>query len=119
MNYKVPYDFILRLLYPLRPKIRKMLGGYVLVLDNKILFYLRDRENHPEYNGVFVATQPKYYDALSQEIHASNMEVDIDGVAHSWLFISEDLDDFEKKLKTACDLLKAGDTRIGKEVGKI
>ena len=119
MNYKVPYEFILRFLYPVRPKIRKMFGSYVLAKDMQILFLLRDQAKQPEYNGVFVATQPQYYDELLCEIHASNMEVDIDGVAHSWLFISEDLDDFEKKLKAACDLLKAGDTRIGKEVGKI
>lgn len=91
-----------------------MLGSYILELDKKILFLLRDKENQPEYNGVFVATQPQYYDALLQEIHASQMEVDIDGVVHSWLFISEDLEDFEQKIKIACELIKAGDLRIGK-----
>lgn len=91
-----------------------MMGAYVLEMENKILFYLRDKENQPEYNGVFVATQPQFYDTLLQEIHTSQMEVDIDGVAHSWLFISEDLDDFEQKVKIACELIKNGDVRIGK-----
>ncbi len=92
-----------------------MFGSYVLAKDMEILFLLRDQAKQPEYNGVFVATQPQFYDELLREIHASQMEVDIDGVAHSWLFISEDLDDFEQKIMKACELIKAGDTRIGKK----
>lgn len=114
MNYKVPYDFVLRYLYPVRPKIRKMLGCYALINENKILMLLRERENQPEFNGVFIATQPEHYDALSKDIHISNMDVDIDGMPHSYLFLSEDLDNFDEKVKKACELIKAGDLRIGK-----
>ncbi len=114
MNYKVPYDFILRHLYPVRPKIRKMLGCYVLVVNDKILFLLRDKDKQPEYNGVFIRTEPIYYHELQTEIHHSPMEVDIDGTPHSWIFLSEDLDDFEAKVQQACELVKAGDVRIGK-----
>ncbi len=114
MNYKVPYDFVLKYLYPIRPKIRKMLGCYALVANEKILLLLRERDNNPEYNGVFVATQPEYYDQLQKEIHASVMDANIDGLAHSYLFISEDIDDFDEKVKMACEMIKAGDARIGK-----
>lgn len=114
MNYKVPYDFILRHLYPVRPKIRKMLGCYALVDNNKILFFLRDKEKQPEYNGVYIGTQPIYFDALQTEIHHSHMDSDIDGTPHSWIFLSEDLNDFEDKVLQACELVKAGDVRIGK-----
>ena len=114
MNYKVPYDFVLRYLYPVRPKVRKMLGCYALVQGEKILMLLRERDNQPEYNGVFVATQPQFYDELQNEIHRSNCEVDIDGMPHTYLFISEDLDDFDQKVKKACELIKGGDERIGK-----
>lgn len=114
MNYRVPYDFVLRYLYPVRPQIRKMLGGYALFVNKKNIMLLRERENHPEYNGIFVATQPEYFDALEAEIHASPMEFDIDGSEHCWIFISEDLEDFDAKVKIACELVKAGDERIGK-----
>ena len=117
MNYKVPYDFVLRHLYPVRPKIKKMLGCYALIDNHKILFLLRERDNQPEFNGVFVATQPEYYDQLEQEIHASSMEFNIDGLHHSYLFLSEDLDDFDEKIKKVCDMIKAGDERIGKSNG--
>jgi len=111
MNYKVPYDFVLRYLFPVRPQIKKMLGGYGLFYNKKIL---RDRENHPEFNGVFVATQPQFFDDLQNEIHASNMNFDLDGDPHTWIFLSEDLEEFDEKVKKTCEMIKAGDERIGK-----
>ena len=75
---------------------------------------LRERDNQPEFNGVFVATQPEYFDALSTEIHSSNMEFDIDGHEYTWIFISEDLDAFKEKIKKAAEMVKTGDERMGK-----
>jgi hypothetical protein len=114
MNYKLPYDFVLKELYPFRPTIRRMLGCYALMKDKQILMLLRDRETQPEFNGVFVATSPEYFKTLQDEIHTSKMEFDLDGVENSWIFISEDLNDFEKKVKKACEIIKNGDERIGK-----
>ena len=117
MKYELPYDFILKELYPVRPKIRKMLGCYALMIEKKLLMMLRDLEKHPEFNGVFAATVPEHYAALQKEIHTSRMEFDLDGEENTWIFISEDLDDFEKKVAKACGMIKDGDERIGKMVG--
>lgn len=114
MNYKVPYDFAIRYLYPLRPQIKKMLGCYGLFVNKKLLLLLRNRNNQPEFNGIFVATQPQFFDSLQNDIHVSHMLFDIDGVPHTWVFLSEDLPDFDEKVKKACELIKAGDERIGK-----
>ena len=91
-----------------------MLGGYALYADKKMLLFLRDKETQPEFNGVFVATHPEHFAALQKEIHTSKMEFDFDGSYNSWIFISEDLDDFDAKVKIACELIKSGDERIGK-----
>jgi len=104
MNYKVPYSFILSFFYPVRPAIKKMLGCYGLFVNKKLVMLLRERDNHPEFNGVF----------LSTELHTSNMNFDIDGAEFTWIFISEDLDDFEEKVKKAAEMVKNGDERIGK-----
>lgn len=117
MNYALPYDFILKELYPVRPKVRKMLGCYALMTGKRLLMMLRDREINPEFNGVFVATLPQYFDALQKEIHTSRMEFDLDGDENTWIFISEDLDDFKQKVAKACEMVKNGDERIGKLVG--
>lgn len=114
MNYNVPYQFVLKELYPIRPQIKKMLGCYSLILNKKILLLLRDKEENPEYNGVFVATQPEHFKSLQNEIHTSRMEFDLDGSKDSWIFISEDLEDFEMKVAKACTLIKNKDQRIGK-----
>jgi hypothetical protein len=114
MNYALPYDFVLKELYPVRPKIKKMLGCYALMTGRQLLMLLRDRDVHPEFNGVFVATTQEYFEALQKEIHTSRMEFDLDGDERSWIFISEDIADFEEKVKKACSMIKNGDTRIGK-----
>ena len=114
MSYRLPYDFVLRMLYPVRPTVKKMFGCYGLFVENKNILLLRDVQHNPEFNGVFVATQPEYFEALSSEIHTSQMDFDIDGSHHSWIFISEDLGDFQEKVQKACDLIKNGDSRIGK-----
>ncbi len=75
---------------------------------------MRERDNEPEFNGIFVATQPEFFDALQNEIHVSNMNFDLDGDAHSWIFLSEDLEDFDEKVKKTCEMIKANDERIGK-----
>ena len=114
MNYTIPYDFILQSLYPVRLKVVKMLGGYGLYQESRLLFFLRDRDSELEFNGVFVATQPGFYKELQKEIHHSKMEFDFDGSHNSWIFISEDLDDFKEKVNKACELVKKDDLRIGK-----
>ncbi len=114
MNYLIPHDFVLRLLYPVKTTKRKMLGGYALYSGKKLLLLLRDSETAPEFNGVFVATVPEFYEELRAEIHASRMEFDLDGTRDSWIFISEDLEDFEAKVGKACELIKAGDGRVGR-----
>jgi hypothetical protein len=116
MNYKVPYDFVLKELYPLRPKIKKMLGGYILKADKKMILFLREKDEQIEFNGVFVATEPEHFAALQAEIHSSKMVFDFDGTKDSWIFISEDLDDFEQKVKKACEMIKNGDERMGKSI---
>ncbi len=54
------------------------------------------------------------FDELSNELHSSNMDFDIDGAEYTWIFISEDLDDFKEKVKKAAEMVKIGDERIGK-----
>jgi hypothetical protein len=114
MTYQVPYDFVLRQLHPFKTTKRKMLGGYALMANRKVLLFLRESPTTPEFNGVFVATVPEFFEELQQEIHTSKMAFDLDGSKNTWIFISEDLEDFEEKVKKACELIKNGDQRIGK-----
>jgi hypothetical protein len=93
-----------------------MLGGYILKADKKMILFLREKDEQIEFNGVFVATEPEHFAALQAEIHTSKMVFDFDGTKDSWIFISEDLDDFEQKVKKACEMIKNGDERMGKSI---
>ncbi len=75
---------------------------------------MRDSHVSPEFNGVFVATHPEFFAELQDEIHASRMEFDLDGSKDSWIFISEDLPDFNEKVQKVCSMIQLGDARIGK-----
>lgn len=114
MKFHLPYHFLLKELYPVRPVIRKMLGGYALLVDKKVFLLLREAATNPEFNGVFIAVLPEFYDEMKIEIHNSRMEFDLDGSKNSWIFISEDLPDFKEKVIKACTLIKNNDKRIGK-----
>jgi hypothetical protein len=114
MNYALPYDFVLRELYPFRPKIKKMLGCYALMKDRTILMLLREKEAQPEFNGVAIAVKEQFFAEMQKEIHTSRMKFDFDGEENTWIFISEDIDEFEEKVKKACTMIKSGDERIGK-----
>jgi hypothetical protein len=116
MPYQIPHNFVLQALFPLRPTIKKMLGAYGVFLHNRMIMFLRDSESELEFNGVFIATQPEYFQQLQQEIHLSKMQFDLDGSIDSWIFISEDLDDFKEKVIKACEMVKNNDDRIGKYV---
>src|SRR5687768_14129828 len=114
MLYELPYSFVLKELFPVRPIIKKMLGGHLLYAGGKLILFLRERDNQPEFNGVFIANKPEHFGALKKKIHDSKMEFDLDGTKDSWIFISEDLVDFEEKVKKACLMVKNGDERIGR-----
>ncbi len=114
MHFQLPYHFVLNYIYPIRPTIKKLLGVYGLWYNKKLILFLRDSHINPEYNGVFLATVPEFFNELQTEIHTSMMEFDLDGSKNSWIFISEDLPDFELKVEKACTLIKHGDARIGK-----
>ena len=54
-KHKIPYVFILDYLHPKEVKIKPMFGCFGLYVDDKIIFFLRDRKEKPELNGVWVA----------------------------------------------------------------
>lgn len=115
-NYQIPYTFILKALYPKKLKVARKFGGYVLYEKDTVYFFLRNIEFNPEYNGVYVATTVEHFNYLQEHLHKSFMEVDLDGEDNTWIFLSEDLEDFETKVEQACNLLKNNSGLIGKVI---
>jgi len=95
-----------------------MFGCFGLYMNNKIIFFLRDREDKKELNGVWVAmATPDDYESLVVELPSINQDqklVEDKKSENKWLLLSAFDDQFESLVNKACDLILGNDKRIGK-----
>ena len=117
-KYKIPFDFILDILHPREIIIKPMFGCYSLYMNNKICFFLRNRNDKKELNGVWVAVAtPGDYESLRKELPSINQDkklVEDKKSNDKWLLLSAFDDQFESLVNNACDLVLINDKRIGK-----
>jgi hypothetical protein len=113
---KIPFEFIIELLLPLNPKVKPMFGCFAVYIGEKIMLVLRNRQDHEEANGIWIATKSEHHASLKQ-IFPSMHSVYIlsDGKAETeWQMLPLDADDFESSAMKACELILRGDKRIGR-----
>ena len=117
-EYGIPFDFIIDCLNPKEVVIKPMFGCYGLYINNKICFFLRNREDKSELNGVWVAVAtPDDYQSLAKELPSINQDkklVEDKKSNNKWLLLSTFDDQFESLVNNACDLVLNNDKRIGK-----
>jgi len=116
MNKKIPFEFILEALLPLNPRVNPMFGAFAVYVGEKIVLALRNKENHEEANGVWIATKSEYHSSL-RKILPSMRSIYLlsDGKAETeWQMIPADADDFETSAMKVCELILRGDERIGR-----
>ncbi len=117
-KHKIPYVFILDYLHPKEVKIKPMFGCFGLYVDDKIIFFLRDRKEKPELNGVWVAVGIlSYYESLAKKLPSVNQDkklVEDKKSNNKWLLISIHDDNFETIVIKACELVLNGNEGIGK-----
>ena len=110
----VPHEFILDAIAALSPRTRSMFGCLAVYVGEKIVFFLRDKRDYPADNGMWLATTAEHHESLRGEF--PNMRsVQLFGmpVTH-WQVLPVDAPDFEEASLRACELIVAGDMRIGK-----
>ena len=111
----IPFEFILDHLYQVSPVIKRMFGCVAIYVNDKMVLALRQRDDHPEDNGLWVVTDKTHHASLKQEF-PSLRTIQLFGTKiSSWQLLSEDLDDFEELALQVCDLILLGDNRIGKK----
>ena len=110
----LPHEFVLDALASLSPITRPMFGCLAVYVEDKIVLILRDREDSPEDNGVWLATTAEHHASLQHEF-PSMRSIQLFGreVTH-WQVLPADAPDFERAALRACALIVAGDARIGK-----
>ena len=113
---KIPYEFVTDILDGLDYRMQPMFGCQLIYLGNKMILLLRQREKEPQLNGVYVATLPEHYDNLRATLGLGDPpQLFSKNDKKEWLFLPEAHARFESAVVKACQLIKKGDRRIGKE----
>jgi hypothetical protein len=114
----VPHEFVLEALAALSPQTRSMFGCLAVYVADKIVLILRDNRNAADAdNGVWLATTRDHHQSLRRSFpNMRSIQVFQKDVT-AWQVLPADAPDFEESALTACDLVVAGDPRIGKVPG--
>ena len=113
----VPFQFVLDALNSLSPWTRPMFGCLAVYVGEKIVLILREKSVTTRDNGVWLATTVEHHDSLRHEFpHMRSIQV-LGKKVTGWQVLPVDAPDFEESAMRACDLILAGDPRIGKVPG--
>jgi hypothetical protein len=110
----VPHQFVLDAIASLSPVTRSMFGCLAVYVGNRIVFFLRDKQQAPADNGVWLATTEQHHESLRREFpNMRSIQLLGRKVTH-WQVLPADAPDFEEAALRAADLVIARDPRIGK-----
>ena len=96
-----------------------MFGCYGIYADGRLCLFLMNREKplirregEPMQKGVYLATIAEHAEELNAIF--PNAEFETLKAGKIWIFVSEELPEFESYIITACDMIAHGDQRIGR-----
>ena len=110
----VPHEFVLDAIAELSPMTRPMFGCTAIYIGEKIVLILREKPTHTADNGVWLATTHEYHDSLRRDFPSMRSIQFLGEKITSWQVLPSDSPDFEQAAMHACELVLAGDPRIGK-----
>jgi len=113
----VPHGFVLDALAPLSPYTRPMFGCLAVYVQDKIVLILRDKRENAADNGVWLATTEAHHESLRREFPNMRSIQGLGKPVTGWQVLPAEAPDFEQASLHACDLVLAGDSRIGKVPG--
>jgi len=114
MKQKIPFEFVLEELDRVHPRVRPMFGCYAIYVGEKLVLILRQRKDHTDDNGVWIATPREHHESLKKQFPCMRSIRLLGTVETVWQNIPVDEDDFEELVLKACELIRKGDARIGK-----
>jgi hypothetical protein len=113
----VPHEFVLDALAPLAPRTHPMFGCLAIYVGDKIVLILRDKRDRKADNGVWLATTEEHHRSLGREFPSMRSIKVLGKKVTGWQVLPSDAEDFEQAALHACELVLAGDPRIGKVPG--
>ncbi len=113
---KIPFDFILDELFALDPIVKPMFGCHAIYIGEKIMMIMRDKIDHEDANGVWIATLYEHHPSLKKEFPEliSVAILTVPGRETEWQMIHKEDDNFESYVLKICSHIKKGDPRFGK-----
>src|SRR5260370_5858281 len=91
-----------------------MFGCLAVYVGQKIVLILRDRPKKKADNGVWLATTQEHHKSLRREFPNMRSIRLLRKKVTGWQVLPADAADFEEAALSACELILAGDPRIGK-----
>jgi hypothetical protein len=110
----VPHEFVLDAIAAFSPETRPMFGCLAVYVGKKIVFVLRDKRDKTADNGVWLATTKEHHASLRCEFPNMRSIRVLGKAVTGWQVLPADAPDFEEAAMRACELVLAGDARIGK-----
>jgi hypothetical protein len=110
----IPHEFVLDALARISPETRPMFGCVAVYVGDKIIFVLRDKRENPSDNGVWLATTTEHHESLRREFPDMRSIRVLGKKVTGWQVLPAEAPDFETAVMHACELVLAGDSRIGK-----
>jgi hypothetical protein len=113
----IPHKFVLDAISSVSPWTRPMFGCLAVYVERKIILILRDKPDNRADNGVWLATTCEHHESLRSEFPSMrSIQVLGNGVT-GWQVLPSEEEDFEEAALRACEMVVAGDPRIGKIPG--
>ena len=91
-----------------------MFGCLAIYVQEKIVLVLRDKRESAVDNGVWLATTQEHHASLAREFPNMRSIKVLGKPVTGWQVLPADAPDFEEAAIRACELVIAGDPRIGK-----
>jgi hypothetical protein len=113
----VPHEFVLDAIAPVSPETRSMFGCLAIYVQDRIVLILRDKRDQKADNGVWLATTEEHHQSLRREFPTMRSIQVLGKKVTGWQVLPADAQDFEQAALHACELVLAGDPRIGKVPG--
>jgi hypothetical protein len=109
-----PHEFVLEALTAVSPVTRPLFGCLAVYVGDKIVLALRDRPTKQADNGVWLATTKEHHESLRRELPNMRSIRVLGKDVTGWQILPAEAPDFERTALHACELILAGDPRIGK-----
>lgn len=107
-----PFAFVLEALASMEPSCRPMFGCTAVYVGPRIVLVLRRRGDVDD--GVWVATTHAHHASLRAELPSLRSIAVFGTPESSWQNLPVDGADFEAEVLHVCDLVRAGDARVGR-----